>query len=158
MITKLKHATRVTTLWLKQPICFYSVVVPPPIRTILAQWFYHHAVINAPCNFTMELSPGLKLHCIYMVGPPPTECTLHLHGGSTTSTECTLHLYGVGPPPIPNTHCIYTVGPPPILNAHSTIIKHHRTILTYCYPYMTRGNVNIPTSADHGLTIHHNRD
>ena len=24
MITKLKHATRVTTLWLKQPICFYS--------------------------------------------------------------------------------------------------------------------------------------
>ena len=25
MITKLKHATRVTTLWLKQPICFYSV-------------------------------------------------------------------------------------------------------------------------------------
>ena len=26
-ITKLKHATRVTTLWLKQPICFYSVEV-----------------------------------------------------------------------------------------------------------------------------------
>ena len=25
-ITKLKHATRVTTLWLKQPICFYSVI------------------------------------------------------------------------------------------------------------------------------------
>ena len=25
MITKLKHATRVTTLWLKQPICFYGV-------------------------------------------------------------------------------------------------------------------------------------
>ena len=24
VITKLKHATRVTTLWLKQPICFYS--------------------------------------------------------------------------------------------------------------------------------------
>ena len=45
-ITKLKHATRVTTLWLKQPICFYSV---PPLK-----WYVCH------------LSGFLVMNCISM--------------------------------------------------------------------------------------------
>ena len=34
-ITKLKHATRVTTLWLKQPSCFYSVAKVIAVLSLL---------------------------------------------------------------------------------------------------------------------------